>query len=229
VSDHRLKNPIYAFQRHAIIPRVPGITFAMMHLLPIRWMLRIALGAVGLAMVAATYAGWVGSGKATRDAALVVSWSSIAAISLIILFFAVWRWIPPLQRAIFPYLGGRWTGYLEFEVKKDLERREVTLEVKHTLFGLRLLLDTKESSSWTLSVLAERDPDFPRYRLFYAYVNERKDGFVNAGERYRGLAVMRLELGAPAALHGSYFTDARRSGTLHLNLTQRNPWWMLWR
>ena len=120
LSDHQLKNPIYVFQLHAIVPRAPEITVAMMHLLPIQWMLRIALMAVGLAMVAATYAGWVGTGETTHDTALVVSWSSVAAISLVILFFAAWRWIPPIQRAIFPYLGGRWIGYLEFEVKKDL-------------------------------------------------------------------------------------------------------------
>jgi hypothetical protein len=201
----------------------------MLHLLPIRWLLRITFVVVGLAVLCATYAGWLGGGEAIRDAVVVLRWSSIGSVSLIVLFFAAWRWIPPIQRSIFPYLGGRWAGYIEFEEKRVTQRRNATLEIKHTLFGLRLLLDTKESASWTLAVHAERDSDFQRYRLFYAFVNERKDGFLNAGQRYRGLAVHRVEPGTRPALHGSYFTDASRSGTLHLSLDGLNPWWKLWR
>jgi hypothetical protein len=113
--------------------------------------------------------------------------------------------MPPIQKFIFPYLGGRWTGYVQFEGKEGTQRLNVKLEIKHTLFGLRLLLDSKESTSWTLLVHAERNRDFERYRLYYVYLNERKEGFANGGERYRGLAVMRIEPGARLKLQGDSF------------------------
>jgi hypothetical protein len=201
----------------------------MLHLLPIRWLLRLVFTFAALVVLSANYAGWLASGELTQDAIVIARWVRIGCVILIGLFFAVWRWIPPIQRSIFPYLGGRWSGYIQFEEDGGLRRSSASLEVKHTLFGVRLLLDTKESSSSTLAVHAERDSDFDRYRLFYVFVNERKDGFLNAGQRYRGLAVIRVELGEHPALHGSYFTDTDRRGILHLTSEVPNPWWKLWR
>jgi hypothetical protein len=80
-----------------------------------------------------------------------------------------------------------------------------------------------------LLVHAERNRDFERYRLYYVYLNERKEGFANGGERYRGLAVMRIEPGTRLKLQGDYFTETHRQGTLRLTLNARHPWWVLWR
>ncbi|SRR5713101_3838564 len=201
----------------------------MLHLLPIRWILGFAIAFVGLAVLAAVYAGWVGRGDGMADAALLLRWSSVAAVSTILLLFATWRWVPPVQRFIFPYLGGSWSGYILSPGEGGPQRLNVTLEIKHTLFGLRLLLDSKESTSWTLLVHAERNPDFERYRLYYVYLNERKEGFQNAGERYRGLAIIRVERGSRLKLSGNYFTETHRRGTLHLTLDTVHPWWKLWR
>ena len=101
-----------------------------------------------------------------------------------------------VQRWIFPYLGGRWSGFVKFQGPQGPEQRDVTLEVKHTLFGLRLILDSAESTSRTLVVQAERDKDFDRYRLYYVYLNERKEGAAGVHNRYRGLAIMRVEWSA---------------------------------
>jgi hypothetical protein len=201
----------------------------MLHLLPIRVILTAAVALVGLAVLAAVYAGWLGGGDAVRDAVLLLRWASIAAVSIITLLFLIWRWIPPVQKLIFPYLGGTWAGYIEFSWKGETQRRRVKLEIKHTLFGLRLLLDSKESTSWTVVVHAERNRDFERYRLYYVYLNERKEGFENGGQRYRGLAVIRIEPGVPLKLAGDYFTETQSSGTMRLTLDALHPWWKLWR
>jgi len=134
-----------------------------------------------------------------------------------------------VQRFIFPYLGGRWSGYIRYEANGAPHDIDVTMEIKHTLFGLRMLLDSRQSTSITLAVHAERDPDFERYRLYYVYLNERKDGFENAGARYRGLAVISVTKESKLCLHGNYFTDADRRGTLHLTIVRFHPWWKLWR
>jgi SMODS-associating 2TM, beta-strand rich effector domain len=201
----------------------------MLHLLPIRSILGLAVSLAALGVLATVYTGWIGGGEFVHDATQLMRWSSSVAMTLIIGLFAVWRWVPPVQRMIFPYLGGAWSGFVRYDDGDREQRRKVTLEVKHTLFGLRLLLDSKESTSWTVLVHAERNPDFERYRLYYVYLNERKEGFENAGQRYRGLAVIRIEPGPSLGLIGDYFTETHRHGTLHLTLDALHPWWKLWR
>jgi hypothetical protein len=201
----------------------------MLHLLPIRWILRAFAALVAIAVLAASYAGWVATGNVVHNMAMVSSWSSSSAIAVIVLLFVLWRWLPPVQLFIFPYLGGLWSGLLCFDAENGPEQRAVILEIKHTLFGLRLLLDTKESTSSTLVVHAERNPDFQRYRLYYVYLNERKEGVPGAGDRYRGLAVLRVEWGSQPKLEGDYFTETDRKGTLHLTRDHGHTWWTLWR
>jgi SMODS-associating 2TM, beta-strand rich effector domain len=201
----------------------------MLHLLPVRLVLQVFAVLVAITVVAASYAGWVGKGDPVHDMAIVIRWSSGLATAAIVLLFISWRWVQPVQRLIFPYLGGRWSGVLRFDAGRGPSHRDVRLEIKHTLFGIRLLLDSDESTSSTLVVHAERNPDFQRYRIYYVYLNERKEGVPGAGDRYRGLAVLRVEWGPQPELQGNYFTEANRSGTLHLKQDERYPWWKLWR
>jgi hypothetical protein len=201
----------------------------MLHLLPIRWVLRAFAALVAIAVLAASYAGFVATGDIVHDMAIVSRWSSSLAITVIVLLYLLWRWLPPVQLAIFPYLGGRWSGFIRFNAEHGPDQRAVRLEIKHTLFALRLLLDSEESTSSTLVVHAERNPDFQRFRVYYVYLNERKEGVQGAGERYRGLAVLRVDWGPQPRLEGDYFTETHRRGTLHLQQNEAHPWWKLWR
>jgi hypothetical protein len=76
-----------------------------------------------------------------------------------------------MQLFIFPYLGGRWSGVLRFNAGRGPEHRDVRLEIKHPLFGIQLLLDSNESTSSTLVVHAERNPDFQRYRIYIMFIS----------------------------------------------------------
>ena len=201
----------------------------MLHLLPIRIILQVASAIVALSILAAVYLGWFAGADSMQGPAAVMRWSSAIALLIIMVVFAFWRWVPFAQRLIFPYLGGHWRGVVKFAGDMGEEQRSVTLEVKHTLLGLRLLLDSDESVSWTLAVHAERHVDFERFRLYYVYLNERKEGRSGAGDRYRGVAIMRVETGRPARLLGDYFTETHRRGTIELSSYRPHPWWKLWR
>lgn len=199
----------------------------MLHLLPIRLLLTCFAALVAMSVLAAFRAGWVGDGLST-DMLWIVRWSSSVSLAAIILPFAVWRWSKRVQTYIFPYLGGCWSGQIRFPGETGPESRDVTLEVKHNLFGARMLLDSAESTSTTLLVHAERDTHFGRCKLYYAYLNERKEGVPSSGERYRGLAMIRIIPGSPTRLEGSYFTETNRSGTLHLIRDSVAAWWQFW-
>jgi hypothetical protein len=202
---------------------------SMVHLLPIRGILGLVAALVAVAVLAATYTGWIGDGDAVGDATAVIRWSSSLATAVIVLSYAAWRWLKPVQLLIFPYLGGRWSGSVKFQGEKGPECRDVRLEVNHSPFRMKFLLDSTESSSQTLVVHAERDRDFDRYRIYYVYLNERKEGVEGAGDRYRGLAILRVECGSRPKLHGDYFTETHRRGTLNLVRDAAHPWWKLWR
>lgn len=201
----------------------------MLHLIPIRRLLSLIFSFVALAVLAAAYAGVVGSGDVLADISWIIRLSAALALALMLLPYAAWRWLPSLQRATFPYLGGKWVGSLRFYGPNGAGTRQVDLVVSHSLLKIVLILDSAESTSRTLVVHAERDAGLGRDRLYYVYLNERKEGISGAGSRYRGLAVLRIEMSERPMLLGDYFTEEQGSGTLELARRQSYPWWMLWK
>jgi hypothetical protein len=206
----------------------------MLHLLPLRLILW-AFAFVAAISLGFAFAGLPSDGHVFGNLSALVRWSgSLVTIATVILF-AGWRWIRPLQGLVFPYLGGTWKGVVEFENEDgdesgaEKQTRDVTLEVKHLLTGITMMLDSAESTSWTLVVHAEKAKDFDRYRLYYVYLNERKEGTDGAGERYRGLAIIGIKTGTPLRMAGNYFTETDRKGMLKLTQVAANPWWKLWR
>ena len=161
----------------------------MLHLLPAKWFARAAFVCIAFVVLAASYAGAVGTGDALSDANWVMRWSFTAAVMLMAAPYVAWRWLPGLQRIIFPYLGGEWHGQLEYEGPNGKGSRSVSLSVRHTFLQVVLVLDSDQSTSRTLVVHAERDSGIKRDRLYYVFLNERKEGVLGAGARYRGLAV----------------------------------------
>lgn len=139
-------------------------------------------------MVAALYAGFIGTEGPLADVLLIIRVASFAAFGLALASYAAWRWIPLAQNMTFPYLGGRWSGRLHFTGPNGSGNRAVTLDIRHTLLKIELVMDSKESTSRTLVVQAQRDPAVNQDRLYYVYSNERKEGVADAGSRYRGLA-----------------------------------------
>jgi len=202
----------------------------MLHLLPIRILMFTFAAAVGLLILGAFYVGQLDARETFRSAQLVVRWASSLSVGALVVLYAGWRWLPMVQSTIFPYLGGRWEGDVRYlDEYQSPCSKPVTMEAKHTLFGIKLLLDSDESTSATLAVHAEKDPDFDRYRLFYVYLNRRKEGTTGGGLVYRGLAVARWMEGSQPSLEGDYFTDTHRQGTLHLYRVEKTPFWKLWR
>lgn len=185
---------------------------------------------VGLLVFLAFYVEQFPADETFHSVQTIIRWASSLSIGAIVLLYAGWRWVPIIQSAIFPYLGGKWEGEVRYRNAEDDDcSKPVEMEAKHTLFGIKFLLESDESTSATLAVHAERNPDFARYRLFYVYLNRRKEGVAGAGEVYRGLAIARCLGGSEPLLEGDYFTDTHRRGTLHLRRVVRTPFWKLWR
>ena len=110
----------------------------MLHLLPIRLIL-CAFVLVAAASVALTF---TGHSATLASLSTLVRWSgSLVTIGTIVLF-AAWRWIAPLQQSVFPYLGGTWSGVIEFDDKGKSQSRDVQLEIKHLLTRISMMRAT---------------------------------------------------------------------------------------
>ncbi|PVX83674.1 hypothetical protein C7402_10678 [Paraburkholderia unamae] len=200
----------------------------MLHLLPLRSVMRLVFVLVALAVFLLTGAGFFANQDLVHTATLFARWSAGGATAIVLLGYAAWRWIPQIQNWIFPYLGGDWEGTLTYDSPGGKATIPIQLLVKHTLVGLRLLLESAESTSETLVVHAERNADFARYRLYYVYMNQRKEGVAGSGARYRGVSVLRLDA-EKMRLDGDYFTETHRHGTLSLTYIRPTAWWKIWR
>ncbi|MDB6147565.1 MAG: hypothetical protein JWO45_1229 [Spartobacteria bacterium] len=202
----------------------------MLHLLPIKWVLTFCLALGALGVFGAIYLGWAPEDHWFANVQAIIRWSTGTAIALPILFYLAWRFVPLIQSLIFPYLGGHWNGHLQFSGKRGVGRRRIKLTIDHTPLSLKMFLDSKESFSKTLAVHAERtEHAIVRKRLYYVYLNERKEGFPGAGQTYRGLAIMSVENRKRLELRGDYFTEEGQAGTLTLSRYVAHPFWTFWK
>lgn len=161
---------------------------------------------------------------ALAKALTLLRWA-LAAEGIAALFvFYCWHRLPGLTaRYLFPHIDGSWDGELHYKqrhLSKDASTSKTLTAVKpaklyihQSLTHIRLILETDESTSETLVVHPERDPDFSRFRLFYIFENRSRDGQPNNARSYRGTAVMNVPPGRPSKLRGTYFTDQGSEGT----------------
>lgn len=192
----------------------------MIHLLPIRLsVLLIMLLTASIALALSDVDFFL------RNMAYFVRWVLPASLCVVIVPCVAWRWIPPLQRVICPYLGGEWEGTLDYTGDRGSGHRSVKMDIRHSLYRIRIKLDSNESTSNTLATYLERDTGIRRHRLYYIYRNERKEGLVNAGDAYRGLAILGVTSGR-LELRGNYFTERKNTGTLALKRRRAHPWWI---
>ena len=195
----------------------------MLYLIPIRWLLAVVVVLTGSGVLAL----W-GSHDVSVGVIEVFRWAALASLVLALAPCAAWRWLPILQRVIFPYLGGEWKGTLKYAGPHGSGSRTVKLDIRHTLYRITISLDTKESSSKTLVLYPERNTGVKRHRLYYVYRNERKEGLAGGGTTYRGLAILGVEE-ETAEMNGNYFTEQQHEGTLCVKRSRAHPWWLLYK
>jgi len=105
----------------------------MLHVLPIRLILRLIAIFVFLVVLAAFSLGWVDDHNRARSVAVLMRGSAVVVTFAVVALHVSWRCLPVLQRALFPYLGGRWSGVIQFSTPGGTDSRHIVLEIKHTL------------------------------------------------------------------------------------------------
>lgn len=202
----------------------------MLHLLPIRLAIT-AFMAIAIAAYALGFAfGWISAVEAIDIVGLAWRSSVILALFALGTCLVIWRFVPHVQKLVFPYLGGEWTGQLTYVDQNTglSHAKPVRARFNHNLFYLKILLESDESDSKTLVVHADPDRDFNAHKLYYVFFNERKEGASNPRSSYRGTAILQLEKDNCEHLSGSYFTENGGRGNLALKRATRNPRLKFW-
>lgn len=194
----------------------------MLHLLPLKHLLRFALGLTALAVGVIVVLDRNDAGQQYTLLTTMLRHVLIAEAVIAALFCIFWRFIPGLTtRWLFPYIDGSWDGHIyytkynEHGAEIGPGEKQAQLYVYQSVSRIRLVLETDESTSETMIVKPERDINFSRFSLFYIYENNSRIGIANNGRSYRGTAIMHIAPGTPDFLGGNYFTDQKRSGHFH--------------
>lgn len=110
-----------------------------------------------------------------------------------------------------PVLKSKYTGILKSEY--DGKERDAELHIKQTLFSIRVIMKTDESSSNSLS--CSIDNIYGEDILTYTYINTPKTEFRNRSEIHYGTAILKLD--EINQITGTYYTDRNTRGDLKFN------------
>lgn len=158
-----------------------------------------------------------------------ISASSLIVIVGVVVSALAWRFLPLVQEAHFPYLGGSWEGQLIYMSPSGEKNKPVSLEIRHNLFEIDILLETDESISKTLTASAEKRKGFARFRLFHVYESERKEGVADAGVSHRGTTIFAIPSITTEVIEAEYYTEKQRTGKITMSRVRENSQWFFWR
>jgi hypothetical protein len=186
----------------------------MLHLFPFSRLIQGLFVATVLLSAAVSWLGGDAEGHVLPRALQILRLAPLIPFLFVFAVYGAWRYIKPLQKWTFPYIGGTWSGSLEYTMINGRKgSKSARLEIKQGLLRMRLKLETDESVSRTLAVVPEREGDFGEFRLYYVYVVERKTG-VGAERVYRGTAIMHVSTAGAVKLTGDYFTEHKSTGSV---------------
>lgn len=141
-------------------------------------------------------------------------YSSIGeTISITVIFACVyekqlWRY-NPFEKT--PVLSKKYNGILKSSY--DNIEREVSLQIKQTLFSIQIILTTGESKSKSIS--SSLDDILGEQQLTYCYLNTPNAEVRHRSEIHYGTAMICVD--NPKVLKGQYFTDRKTTGDMVFN------------
>jgi hypothetical protein len=196
----------------------------MIGILPTKYLIAITAG-IAIAIFTGLAITGAFTGIALEDIKIFARFVLGIPTGLLAALYLAWRTIPLFQRVTFPYLGGVWTGVLRYGPPDRQELSDAVLTITHRLSGMTLALDTRESESTTLAVVATRDPTGMRYHVYYVFENRRKPEYIKPEYPvvYRGVAILTLRFAPGMQLSGEYFTDQPTRGVAEFAL-QKAAW-----
>ncbi len=194
----------------------------MISVLPIVRIISMVAKCYAALVALAAAAIWWWTGK-TADgwtiAAWAFSWATGLQVALLLIVHWAWRgiWdlIPKLNEWIFPDLNGKWHITINWHGHVGDGKGTIEGDVTIKLDLLKISMDvvTEKSTSHTLAVTPQCDPESKRPRLVYVFrINPRAVSGPD-GIPYRGAAILDHYVeGGQDVLYGKYWTERETVG-----------------
>ena len=132
--------------------------------------------------------------------------ATFATVTFIVYERWLWRWIPYKRP---PILKRYYDGELEYIWKKVLEKKPICIEVKQSLFSVRISTktDINKSNSITASLVHEHG----NYYLYYTYITSPDATIQKTNPIQHGACRMAL-LNGTHRVEGNYWTSSSTVG-----------------
>lgn len=188
----------------------------------------IFAGALLAAAIDAVAAGtaWVAMNGWQRGSLLATIIVTVGGTLLNFVWPVLWRWMPFLNKVVFPNMNGVWKGklastWIEPETGLNPSPIKAEITIVQGLFETTVLLATSESESSSSRCLLEYDRRAGVARLWYAYGNKARAGIAARSPRHEGVAWLEMNLRKSMSVReGEYFTDRKTGGEIRVSRSQ---------
>jgi SMODS-associating 2TM, beta-strand rich effector domain len=131
----------------------------------------------------------------------------------------LWRWIPALNRLLFPDIEGEWVMEINWQGEHGDGVVAAEAPVKQNFLRFSMEVRSPKSDSQTLIAQPKKDPESGRPLLYYVYLVIPKAVGADPGPPYHGAAILRFSEAGGGELSGNYWTSQRTGG--HFRLLRR--------
>jgi hypothetical protein len=132
----------------------------------------------------------------------------------------LWKWIPALNRMLFPDIGGEWKIEINWHGEgKDGGVVNAEATIRQDFLRVSMEVRSPKSDSQTLIAQPKKDPESGRPVLYYVYHVTPKAMGANSSPQYHGAAILKFWEADGGQLRGNYWTSQRTSGHFLLRRT----------
>lgn len=137
----------------------------------------------------------------------------------------LWRWIPWLNRSVFPDLNGIWRGdmrsnWVDPDTQQRVAPKEVTLTISHGWRDFSVRLQTDQAQSFSNRVFLEKIRGTKIFRVWYGYVHKPEPEYRPNNPPHEGFGYLEYDVDQPRLIIGRYYTDRETTGSLSLKRRQ---------
>jgi hypothetical protein len=192
-------------------------------LLPIGRVIALTSGVYAVLVTLALALSWrFGDQPPTIFGAIGFAFSGATPLQLALMalfYFAwrpLWRYIPILNRLLFPDIGGEWKIQIYWHQHGQQGVVDAEATIRQDFLRVSMEVRSPKSDSQTLIALPKKDPESERPLLYYVYLVTPKAVGANPGQPYYGAAILKFSETGGGQLSGNYWTSQKTSGHFHL-------------
>lgn len=122
----------------------------------------------------------------------------LLTILLQVYWKALWRWLPALNRIVFPDLSGTWRGelrpnWVDPKTNHSVRPKSISVIIEQTWLEISVRMKTDEAESFSNRVFLEREKGTHIFRIWYGYRHRPRPEYRPANPPHDGMAYLEYD------------------------------------